>query len=85
MKEIKGKNYEMKLQLFKLYEVPRNTYVSFAGDPDSIFLFHRIDGMYSYSVDLASNQLMHPAAWTEVNVWELVDTNDEGNIKENAN
>lgn len=51
----------------KLYEVPRNTYVRFE---DRTYLFDRVDGMYSYCVDVISKEVMHLAAWTEVEIVE---------------
>ena len=67
----------------ELYNVPRNSVVSFAEDakrpPDDItpqdsqpFLFRSIDGMYSYCSYLTGKYIgspFHPAAWTKVYIW----------------
>lgn len=62
----------------KLYEVPRNTVVSFVlgieeryTDP---FLFCHIDGMYSYCtgiVGVDAGALFHVSASTLVYIWQL--------------
>ena len=51
----------------KLYEVPMNTRIVLANGLE--LNFKHIDGMYSYCTDDDGN-VMHPAAWTEV---EIVD------------
>lgn len=62
----------------KLYNVPRNTWVTLAEDtkapPDiggygkgSELFFHHVDGMYSYCTDDEGN-VHHPAAWSEVEI-----------------
>jgi hypothetical protein len=64
----------------KLYEVPRHTRVRLvpeidvhipmdSGLPVDEFMFHHIDGMYSYCVTDAG-EVVHPAAWTEVEIIE---------------
>lgn len=50
-----------------LYEVPRNTKVRLSNG--QVFLFHHVDGMYSYCTDDDGN-VVHLAAWTDV---EIVD------------
>jgi hypothetical protein len=45
----------------KLYEVPRNSWIKFEGE---LYLFHKIDGMYS--VCYCQGQVVHLAAWREV-------------------
>ena len=53
----------------KLYEVPRETYITL-GD-GSILLFHSIDGMYSCCTDSEGN-IVHIVAWAEVEIYEGV-------------
>ena len=48
----------------KLYEVSRNSRIKFQ---EQELNFHRIDGMYSYCTT-DSGEVVHPAAWTEVEV-----------------
>jgi hypothetical protein len=49
------------LNKMKLYEVPRNSWIKFE---DALYLFHKIDGMYS--VCSHQGQIVHLAAWCEV-------------------
>jgi len=35
-----------------------------------VFLFHHLDGMYSYSTDKYGN-VLHPAAWTDVEIVDM--------------
>jgi hypothetical protein len=62
----------------KLYEVPNNTRVRLVPEtevkipvgstlPVDEFMFHKIDGMYSYCTTDAG-EVAHPAAWTEVEI-----------------
>lgn len=51
-----------------LYEVPNNTRVVCTIDGmDFEYLFHHIDGMYSYCTD-SKGEVVHLAAWTEVEI-----------------
>jgi hypothetical protein len=58
----------------KLYNVPRNTRVKLVETGDE-FLFHRVDGMYSYCTDEVGN-VIHLAAFTEV---EIINPQENGN------
>jgi hypothetical protein len=62
----------------KLYDVPRRSYVRLLEDGQAppaapvlsdgqVVFFDHLDGMYSYCID-ASGQVVHLAAWTEVEV-----------------
>lgn len=62
----------------KLYECPRNSIVKLGKDrptqpladepcKDDIFVFHHVDGMYSYCTTM-TGKVFHPAAYTEVTV-----------------
>ena len=65
----------------KLYEVPRETFVKILEDVrvppgaqeikkgDTIFFDH-IDGMYSFCMDKDKKFIIHPAAFTEVEIIE---------------
>jgi hypothetical protein len=58
----------------KLYELPRNTYFSIQEDPrQHVYLFDHLDGMYSVCYD-TNNELIHLAAWTDVNIVKPVKT-----------
>ncbi len=58
----------------KLYELPRDTYFSIEGDLlNKVYLFKHIDGMYSVCYDM-SDELVHIAAWTDVNIVKPVKT-----------
>jgi hypothetical protein len=62
----------------KLYEVPRNSWVKFN---DELYLFHKIDGMYS--VCYRQGQVVHLAAWSEVEfIGEHEGFGDEDRIRE---
>jgi hypothetical protein len=51
----------------KLYELPRESYFTLTNDETKeVFFFKHIDGMYSYCLDM-QNEVIHFAAWTEVN------------------
>ena len=66
----------------KLYEVPRNSYIKLLnseGSPfsDQVYLFSRIDGMYSYCIAVSKvngvyvsddKVVRHFAAWSDVEV-----------------
>ncbi len=57
----------------KLYELPKNTKFTIMGDEEQIvFLFHHIDGMYSYCTRDFNDELdqtpIHITAWTEVEI-----------------
>lgn len=56
----------------KLYEISKkNVLVKYTDGKDSKpFLFHHLDGMYSYCTDLHGN-VFHPAAWTDVEIVEM--------------
>ncbi len=64
----------MKTELYNLKRGDKFTLVgevrvppeAFGGEPDVVYTFDHIDGMYSYITDDAGN-LYHFAAWTEVN------------------
>jgi len=67
----------------KLYECPINSMVRFidnitlpiGGDaPDDIVQFKHVDGMYSYCIN-SDGTVVHPAAWTEVQIVGKVETN----------
>ncbi len=45
----------------KLYEVPRETWVSTSRNPESLFFFDHIDGMYSYCLSI-SGEVCHVSA-----------------------
>jgi hypothetical protein len=58
----------------KLYELPRDSYFSIEDDPrQRVYLFKRIDGMYSVCYDMSDN-LIHLAAWTDVQIVRPVKT-----------
>jgi hypothetical protein len=60
----------------KLYEIPRNIKFTIIGDEEkTIFLFHHIDGMYSYCTRewFGNKSVAHIAAWTEVEIVQLSD------------
>jgi len=49
----------------KLYQLPRNSYFTIEDDPQQyVYLFDHIDGMYS--VCYYDDELIHIAAWTDV-------------------
>jgi hypothetical protein len=51
----------------KLYELPRNSYFTIEDDPQQyVYLFKHVDGMYS--VCYYKEELIHIAAWTDVQV-----------------
>ena len=64
----------------KLYEVPRNTFVKVMEDNvhvppgmepikrGDVVYFDHIDGMYSYCMDKEQKNVMHLAAFTEVEI-----------------
>jgi hypothetical protein len=62
--ELKAEGY------VKLYDVPRQTWVSTNRNPLSLFFFDHIDGMYSYCLSL-DGKLMHYGASTPVLVHDL--------------
>jgi len=50
----------------KLYELPRDSYFTIKDDETKeMFFFKHIDGMYSYCLNM-KNEVIHFAAWTEV-------------------
>jgi hypothetical protein len=54
----------------KLYDVPKNTRIRLTHEGEVYeYLFHRLDGMYSYCTDDDGN-VLHLAAWTEVEIAE---------------
>lgn len=53
----------------KLYEVSRNSLVSAVGHEGQPFMFHHIDGAYSYCA-LLDGTVWHPSASLEVRVWK---------------
>jgi len=58
----------------KLYELPRDTYFSIADDSrQRVYLFKHVDGMYSVCYNM-SDELIHIAAWTDVNIVTPVKT-----------
>jgi len=62
----------------KLYELPRKSYFSIQDDPrQHVYLFDHIDGMYSVCYDMSDN-LVHIAAWTDVNIVKPVKTFSRG-------
>lgn len=62
----------------KLYELPRESYFTINGDETKqMFFFKNIDGMYSYCLDMQNN-VMHIAAWTEVEHIKTVKTYSGG-------
>lgn len=55
----------------KLYELERNSWFTINGDPEQkIFLFCRIDGMYSVCIGHETNDIVHIAAFTDVTVYD---------------
>ncbi len=57
----------------KLYELPRNTYFTIEDDPSQeVFLFDHIDGMYS--VCYRGDDMVHLAAWTDVQIVRPIKT-----------
>jgi len=63
----------------KLYELERNTRFKLAEDPtvppaslevtkdfNDVYKLLNIDGMYSYCIDVMTNEVHHFAAWTKV-------------------
>jgi hypothetical protein len=63
----------------ELYKLERNTEFKLAEDPkvppaslevskdfDDIYKLIKIDGMYSYCIDVLTNEVHHFAAWTKV-------------------
>jgi hypothetical protein len=52
----------------KLYEAPRNTRVRTV-EGGNEFIFHHVDGAYSYCVD-DEGHVVHLAAWTDVEIME---------------
>ena len=55
----------------KLYEIPHNTKFTIIGDEEkTIFLFHHIDGMYSYCTKewYGNETAVHIVAWTDVEI-----------------
>lgn len=51
----------------KLYELPRDSYFSIEDDPQQrVYLFKHVDGMYS--VCYYDDELIHIAAWTDVQI-----------------
>jgi hypothetical protein len=67
--DIDLRDWERTDENVRLYEVERNSIVSVAGDNDWVVLFDHIDGAYSYCLDLLSGDVVHLAAYTDVNVW----------------
>lgn len=57
----------------KLYEVPRNTKIKLKDSDGNYhyYLFHHVDGMYSYCTD-AEERVVHFAAWAEVEIDDRV-------------
>lgn len=54
----------------KLYDVPRNTRICITDEGKVYeYLFHRLDGMYSYCTDDQGN-VVHVAANTDVEIVE---------------
>lgn len=51
----------------KLYELPRNTKFTIPEDVNkTVYLLDHIDGMYSYCLNLTTNEVVHVIAWQEV-------------------
>jgi hypothetical protein len=67
--DIDIRDWERTDESVRLYEVEHNSVVSVAGDNDWVVLFHHIDGAYSYCLDLLSGDVVHLAAYTDVNLW----------------
>ena len=56
------------LLIMKLYAVPRNTRIKIVGESTGEeFLFHHIDGMYSYCTN-EIGEVVHISASTEVKI-----------------
>jgi hypothetical protein len=54
----------------KLYDLPRNSYFTLAGDDSKeIFFFDHIDGLFSYCLT-STKQVVHFSATSEVNLLE---------------
>jgi hypothetical protein len=67
--EIKIEEWKCSDEVVRLYEVERNSVVSVVGDNNWVLLFDHIDGAYSYCLDLLSGDVVHLAAYTDVNLW----------------
>ena len=62
----------------KLYEVPRNTMIRyFDGTKESEFLFHHVDGMYSYCTDKGGHNVFHLSASSVVELLIDKESNKE--------
>lgn len=67
----------------KLYEISKqNVLVRFPDQPFP-FLFHHIDGMYSYCTDV-DGAVFHPAAFEEVEIVDMYPRKDWGKHHGNA-
>ncbi len=76
----------------KLYDVPRKSYVKIIDDniklpvdnflkkEYSIVFFDHLDGMYSYCNDVENN-IIHLAAWTEVEITSETEFKYQGESK----
>ena len=71
--------YKKTLRVLNLWEVPRNSVVSFyeidKSEDENPWLFHHLDGMYSYCTVLVgkhANEVFHAFAGSQVYIWEEV-------------
>lgn len=59
-----------RLEVKKLYDVPRNSIISLVDNPKQLLNFFHVDGMYSFCKLFGTNDVVHLAAWTDVYVWD---------------
>jgi hypothetical protein len=57
------------VQTVKLYEVPRDSIISPAFDPEMKIKFHHIDGAYSLCTLVGTDNVVHLSAFTDVFIW----------------
>ena len=53
----------------ELYSMPRDTFVSFLPEDTEVYLFKKIDGMYSLCYDMTAGLPVHFPAWTKMCSW----------------
>jgi hypothetical protein len=67
----RAKAYRSTGKVHKLFCLSRDMVVSHVEEPEVLFLFRHIDGMYSYC-ETSDQQVYHPVAWSKVILWEEV-------------